>query len=127
LREDVHLKRSPLVRRTPLQSGNGLRRTSRLAYRSPKTAKLYREERVPLVKRLLAERPMCEAGLDGCTGRSEEIHELISRARGGNFLPDDGPDPDANFKALCHFCHRIVTDEPLVAESLGLSKHSWDR
>jgi C4-type Zn-finger protein len=39
--------------------------------RSKKTAKLYRAERVPLVKRLLSEVFNCER----CGGRSEVVHD----------------------------------------------------
>ena len=69
-------------------------------------------ERRPLVAALLAERPCCEAGIPGlCTGRSTDVHELLSRARGGSILQPDG------LLCLCRSCHEHVTDEPSWAEA----------
>lgn len=120
-------RRAPLERKTPLRrSGPALPRSpqgmsrGKLRFRSEKTARLYAEERVPLVQRLLEERPVCEAHLEGCAGRSTEIHEVKTRGRGGSIL-----DPD-NCRALCHPCHSWVTDHPAEAHELGLVAHSWE-
>ena len=85
------------------------------------------------VDRILSERPQCEArhylrpivsgvvGIDqdrvlsalrGCTWKSAEVHELLSRARGGSIVED------ANVSALCGPCHRWVTTEPRLVLSL---------
>lgn len=51
-----------------------------------------------------------------CTGRAEQGHELLSRARGGSIT-----DP-ANIVGLCQKCHRWITEHPLEATELGLSR-----
>jgi hypothetical protein len=104
----------------PLERRTGLARTGRLKARSAKTAKFYREVRAPLVARLLAERPRCEARI-GCSGASADVHEIVSRARGGSLVDE------ANLACVCRDCHTYLTDNPLAAEALGLSKHSWER
>ena len=78
------------MKRTPLRRVTGLSRsTTRIRPRSRKTAALYREVRVPLVRRLLAERPRCEARFSlTCPGRSTAIHERLSRARGGSITDE---------------------------------------
>ena len=71
--------------------------------RSRKLAKVYREVRVPLVRRLLAERPACETRLSLiCTGRSTACHEKLTRARGGSIT-----DP-ANILCVCADCHDAI-------------------
>ena len=92
---------------------------STLRFRSKKMAKLYRTERIPLVQAVLANRPNCEAQLLGCTGRSTEVHEVKSRARGGSITDI------ANVKALCHACHQWITEHPHEAHVSGMSQHSW--
>ena len=85
-------------------------------YRSPKMARLYVERR-RLVARLLDEHPICQRC---CARVSTEVHELLSRARGGSIL-----DP-GNCVTLCHFCHRWVTETPADATAEGWLKHSWE-
>lgn len=98
------MKRTPLTRKT------------RLKPRSSKRAKVYREERVPLVARLLAERPRCER----CrVEKSVDVHELKSRARGGSILDE------ANLACLCRPCHSWVTTNPRAAEEEGWALPSW--
>ena len=76
----------------------------------------YRERR-SLVAQMLDEKPVCER----CDqARSTDIHEVVSRARGGSIL-----DP-ANLVALCRPCHSFLTQNPLVAHAEGWSKHSWE-
>lgn len=76
-----------------------------------------------LVARLLSERPRCEYKqiVFECQQRSTEIHEVLSRARGGSILDE------SNCRALCHEHHRYITDHPLEAERLGLSKRRWPK
>ena len=74
---------------------------------------LYRKRR-PLVARLLEERPWCERcskapDFDGVNevgpygmNRSTEIHEKLTRARGGDILDED------NCVALCQECHNFI-------------------
>lgn len=76
----------------------------------------YRQRR-SLVAQMLDEKPVCER----CDqARSTDIHEVVSRARGGSIL-----DP-ANLVALCRPCHSFITQNPLVAYAEGWSKHSWE-
>ena len=70
--------------------------------RSKKTVRLYRTERIPLVKFLLAEIPNCQR----CGGRNEVVHEKLTRARGGSIT-----DP-ANCVVLCNACHAWVHAHP---------------
>ncbi len=122
------MKRSPMKRsRKPLP------------FRSAKRAAIA-DERRAFVDRILSERPQCEArhylrpivaglvGIDhdrvvkalrGCTWRSTEVHELLSRARGGSITED------ANVSALCSNCHRWVTTEPRLATMAGLQRSRW--
>lgn len=124
---------TPLKRTKPLARGVSQlartampARTKRIAPRSDKRAKLYREERAPLVARLLTERPGCEAcialwGPDRRVRRSRDVHEVKSRGRGGSITDV------ANLRCVCAECHRFITehasDERVIA--LGLSAHSW--
>lgn len=119
------MKRTPLnrgnkeLKRTPLNPGTKkLTARSRLKPRSDKTAKKYREERVPLVQRLLAERPWCEAckifaEADGRTwyriNPSSDLHEIVSRGRSGGVNSDEWLDPD-NILCVCRPCHNRITD-----------------
>lgn len=92
--------------------------------RSKKTAALYRNERVPLVKRLLEERPWCERclwlianhGAIETYKRSTEIHELIPRGRGGSITDE------ANAVALCTTCHSHIHNNPKESTEEGWLK-----
>lgn len=76
----------------------------------------YRQRR-SLVAQMLEEKPICER----CSAaRSTDIHEIVSRARGGSIL-----DP-RNLAALCRLCHSWVTENPAAAHAEGWSKHSWE-
>lgn len=84
--------------------------------RSRKRAREYITRR-KLVAMLLTERPVCER----CKGaRSTEVHELLSRARGGSILDS------TNCAALCHHCHRWITTHPAEATAEGWLKRSWE-
>jgi 5-methylcytosine-specific restriction protein A len=94
-----------IQRRTPLRS------------RSNKRARLYRDERVPLVRAMLDARPVCER----ChAAPSTDVHEVKSRARGGSIT-----DPD-NLAALCRPCHTWITTHPADATAQGWLRASWD-
>lgn len=131
------MKRSgPPKRKTPLAAKSGLKasgenslRVSPLSARSAKRAKVYAEERVPLVKRLLSERPWCEAcpvwaahdGLHTFQQRpSQDVHEVLTRGRGGSILDE------ANLLCVCRPCHDRIGREPALSNDLGLTKSSWD-
>lgn len=85
--------------------------------RSAKMEKIYRTRRRNLVIKLLAERPTCQK----CSNdRSQDIHEIKSRARGGSITDED------NLVALCRNCHNWVTQNPALAKEQGWLKSSWD-
>jgi len=85
-----------------------------LRFRSKKMQKVYVLRR-KLVAKLLDERPICER----ChKQRATEIHERLSRARGGDILDEN------NCVALCSFCHHMITIHPQMAEEEGWSLKS---
>jgi 5-methylcytosine-specific restriction endonuclease McrA len=87
-----------------------------MKHRSRKMETKYRERR-SLVAQMLEEKPVCER----CSAaRSTDIHEVVSRARGGSIL-----DP-RNLVALCRPCHSWVTENPAEAHAQGWSRHSWE-
>jgi hypothetical protein len=86
----------------------------RLRPRSKKTAKVYREQRIPLVVALLAEHPECQIQWDdGCTRQAVDVHELLSRGRGGSIVARE------NCVTGCRHCHDKVTQNPAGAEKRG--------
>jgi hypothetical protein len=114
------IKRTPFARKPPAAEprhavpGRGLARRTRLKARSAKTAKIYRDKRVPLVQDILAVRRLCEIRWDeNCGVRSEGLHEILSRGRGGSIT--DEP----NVLAACHYCNGAVSDNPAEAEARG--------
>ena len=117
------MKRSgPLKRKTPLRSVSAKRQKLQV-------------ERRKLVQEQLAVRPQCEAGepiymhyissfgqefarerrrTDRCQGRATDIHEPLTRARGGSIVDVD------NTLAVCRRCHDWIHDNPAIATELGL-------
>ena len=95
---------------------------------SKKRAKVQRQ-RARMVSEELAKRELCEAGsiiyLHGkqarCAGLAVELHEPLTRARGGSIL-----DPD-NTVAICRNCHRWIHDHPEAATELGLLKSQHEQ
>ena len=81
----------------------------RVRKRSKKTATLYRNERVPLVKRMLEECPSCQR----CGYRGQVVHEKLTRARGGSITDE------ANCVVLCNDCHQWVHGHPAQAAMEG--------
>jgi 5-methylcytosine-specific restriction endonuclease McrA len=100
------------VKRTALARTSTLARKTPLRPRSARRAALYRTVRVPIVKRLLLAIPLCERCQQA---RSQDIHERLSRARGGSVIDV------ANLVALCRPCHDWVTTHPKDAEAEGWS------
>lgn len=100
-----------LRRSAPLKRSSGLRR------RSAKTARLYREQRVPLVRELLGDGVPCERCLSAV---ATDVHEIKSRARGGPITDRE------NLAALCRPCHSWVTEHPADAHAEGWLKHGWE-
>lgn len=76
-------------------------------------------KRTKFVKQVLAEVPYCQARLGGCTHRSTDVHEILTRARGGSIIDR------ANVAALCRNCHGFITVNPLWSQANGFILHSW--
>lgn len=114
----------PLQRRTRLTGKSNLARsaplprTGRLPARSAKRQAVMVHRR-KLVADILAERPTCEARLPCCTSHSVDVHERLSRARGGDILDE------AILVALCRACHDFITQHPAWAEAEGWALPSW--
>ena len=53
-----------------------------------------------------------------CDGRAVDIHEPLTRARGGSILETE------NSMAVCRSCHTWIHDNPENATKLGLLKRS---
>jgi len=92
-------------------------------------ASKYKNERIPLVKKLLSERPYCEAcpifakhdGLVAYARRqSVDVHELVRRSQGGSITEE------SNLICVCRPCHRRIGENPGLAFELGLSLHNWE-
>jgi 5-methylcytosine-specific restriction endonuclease McrA len=98
-----------------------------MRYRSKKKEEEYRLRR-PLVKRLLEERPWCEAcpvfaahdeKVTYSRNPSQDIHEIVRRSQGGSILDE------SNLLAVCRPCHRRIGNYPQLAFDLGLAKEGW--
>ena len=86
---------------------NGMR------HRSRKRQREYATERIPLVIRLLEQNPICQR----CwRQRSVDVHELLSRARGGSITDE------SNLVCLCRPCHDLITRNPQQAKEQGWSR-----
>ena len=107
------MKRTPLNRRAPIRP------------RSKKMADRYARPggRRELVQSLLADSPWCQARVLCRGARAVDVHERLSRARGGDIL-----DPvQAHMVTICRVCHDWVTDHPREAEAMRLALPSWHR
>ena len=94
----------------------------RLAARSPKREQGMVERR-KLVARLLAEYPKCQARVLCRGAAAVDVHERLTRARGGNIL-----DPvQAHMMTACRDCHNWITTHPADAERARLMLPSWHR
>lgn len=101
-----------------MKRGGPLKRTGRLRARSKRTETVYRTQRRPLVARLLADDAVCARCQQA---RATEVHERLSRARGGSITDE------ANCVPLCHDCHHEVTTNPAAAEAAGWSLSQYGR
>lgn len=116
-------KRRKPLKRTPLKRGAPPKK------RSKKREKLY-EERREFVKKILQERPLCEACRifaahdDKATFKihmSRDVHEVIRRSQGGSIVDEE------NVLAVCRPCHVRIGNYPQLAFDLGLAKHGWEK
>lgn len=77
-------------------------------------------ERQSLRERILGGHRPCAALIPGiCTFRATEVHEILTRARGGSIVDDD------NCLGLCRGCHAYITEHPAWADENGFTVHSW--
>ena len=65
-----------------------------------------KDGRRAFVARLLAERPVCEARTEVCTGRSIDIHEPKQRSALGSISDE------ANTMSVCRLCHSHIHEHP---------------
>lgn len=95
---------APLVTRQPIR---------------PVSVKRQAENRVrrKVVDATFGDAPRCVR--PGCTRYADDVHEPLTRARGGSIT-----DP-ANMAPLCRTDHDEVQKGPAWAYDLGLMAHSW--
>lgn len=96
----------------------------------PKESKKRKAERVKRAecRRIVLDRDVfcvvCTkiGGLSSWTAdRSTDVHELINRSQGGDYLNPD------ECVGLCRFHHQQVTDNPEWAHEIGLTKWGWEK
>lgn len=76
-----------------------------------------------VVAQLLAETPRCPARICCRGARTTDVHERLSRARGGSIT-----DPaHGHMVALCRACHDWITTHPAEAERMRWALPSWHR
>ena len=109
----------PLARRTRLAGGEPPVRRTPLPRVSAKRARTNRE-RSAMVRGLWPDmRPVCV--VQGCSRLADDVHEPLSRARGGSIT-----DPE-NAVPVCRPHHDELTFGELGwAYEQGLKVHSWD-
>jgi len=61
----------------------------------------------------------CQAQIYACTYHATDVHEIVSRGRGGSPY-----DPD-NCLSLCRSCHRYITENPEWATAHGFLLPAW--
>lgn len=105
------MKRTPLQRKKPINKVSVKRR---------KMAKARRETREAVLDR---DMNRCQAGIVGCTIHATDVHEIKTRARGGEIVAING-NLD-NFLSLCRSCHTLITVNPAWSEANGFMIPSW--
>lgn len=114
------MKRGEPLRRTPLARGKGPSRETRVRPVSVK-----RQEATPVrrnvVALLLAEYPRCQARwlCDGAP--AQDVHERLSRARGGSITDLE----QSHAITACRPCHTWLTDHPGLATRRRLLLSQW--
>lgn len=107
----------PLQRRTGLRPGAGFTGPRRPLPRESARTRRDRPTRTLVRAAVLTAIPTCQA----CgVARSYDVHERLTRARGGN------PLNPINCLALCRRCHDWAHDYPAAAEAAGLLLGSTD-
>lgn len=116
-------RRKQLQRKTELKSGEPLKRTTPLRQVSKKRDRELKQRR-KVIAEVMATRYRCEAihlikqseEAKGhrCGGWAVDIHEPLTRARGGSIT-----DP-ANMVPVCRACHDWIHHHPKEATTVGL-------
>lgn len=112
-------------RTTPMPRGKGLTRTPMargskpLPFRSKKREREQRERR-RMVDAMEADGPV-RCFVTDCTRPADDLHELLSRGRGGS------PVDPANTRPVCRTHHMQITTEPAWAEANGYALPSPPR
>lgn len=78
-------------------------------------------ERRALVARLLAETPRCPARIVCRGARTTDVHERLTRARGGSITDER----HGHMVALCRGCHAYITDHTGWADLTRWTLPSW--
>ena len=103
-----------------MKPGGPLKRGKRLRAVSAKRQRENRERRAMADRRWPDRREgtvMCGCGRQSCNRRADDLHELLSRARGGSITDE------ANVRPLSRICHGEITLGPDWAYAAGLIKH----
>lgn len=117
---------SQLQAKTPLGRGDkslgrgaGPARVTRLQPVSAKRRQENRERRAMANARWPdGERPRCAR--PGCPRLADDLHEILSRARGGSITDETNTVP------LCRQCNHDATRDPEDMITAGLVRHSWE-
>ena len=113
------VKTSALRRRAPLRRG-GLRSWNSTIRTRSKKAEAVAPARKKFAKKYLAEHPICEIRWDqGCWYKANEVHEPLTRARGGSILSEE------NSLAVCRYCHVETHAHPAEATERGFLRSRW--
>lgn len=110
----------PLERGKGLAPGKGLTRQTRVKPRSAKREADMVERRA-LVRRMLREQPVCHARIRCQGARTTDVHERLSRARGGSITDER----HGHMVTLCRACHDWITTHPAEAEAMRWALPSW--
>lgn len=123
------MKRTPLVRKTPMARGTAALPQGKPLARGrevkPRSDKRQADMviRRGLVARMLAETPRCPARICCRGAATTDVHERLSRARGGSITDER----HGHMVALCRACHTWITEHPAEAERMRWALPSWHR
>jgi hypothetical protein len=125
LRRTAALPRSPMPDRTvPMRRASEKRLKAAGGWLASTILPKRPSPAVPSQRRkTLADRSggVCEARLDGCSGRAIDPHHRVIRQRGGRQAEaKERSDQLSGLLHLCRFCHDWVHDHPEKARQIGL-------
>jgi CRISPR/Cas system-associated endoribonuclease Cas2 len=105
------------MKRSPIQRKSSINKVS------PKRRRMESDRRK--TREMVLDRDMnrCQAGMFSCTFHATDVHEIKTRARGGEIVATDGD--LTNFLSLCRSCHHAITISPAWSERNGFMVPSW--